>query len=355
MPGGVCARLDYDVELMAEYVAEMATRLALGDAVVTVPFRKFICQILSSTRLPHTTILLGMNYLAKRINIMNLSGPRTPMPDGHMWRYLTVALMLGSKFLDDNTFQNRSWSEVSGIAVRELNTLEHEWMDAINWHLYVDLDRSADYNAWLKSWQDWSENRERQRVLAARERSAPIISAIDADLARSRNASSYATWHQQQVAEYERLSSLKRTEQNQPNGYRPREPSWSYSQPTSTWPNPPVTPPDSGYGTPEYLNSATASNAHYNEWFGQHSQPSNQSVVGHNYARQPSHQYRQASVNHGPYHARSSSNYPSYFYGGHSIWEQHPADCTCLDCATVRHKQQPYYGMSHGFGQPVMG
>ena len=65
MPGGVCAVLDYEVEMMADYVADMTTRLALGDApnavapVASVAFRKFISQILSSTRLPSTTILLG--------------------------------------------------------------------------------------------------------------------------------------------------------------------------------------------------------------------------------------------------------------------------------------------------------
>ena len=57
MPGGVCAVLDYEVELMAEYVAEMSTRLAMGTSRAPDSFRKFISQILSSTRLPRTTIL----------------------------------------------------------------------------------------------------------------------------------------------------------------------------------------------------------------------------------------------------------------------------------------------------------
>ncbi len=132
MPGRVCAVLDYEVEFMAEYVAEMTIRLATNNPTAPVAFRKFISQILSSTRLPSTTILLGMNYLAKRINMMNLMPQRKPMTDGQIWRQLTVALLLGSKFLDDNTFQNRSWSEVSGIPVREINTLENEWMHAID-------------------------------------------------------------------------------------------------------------------------------------------------------------------------------------------------------------------------------
>jgi hypothetical protein len=95
MPGGVCAVLDYEVDAMAEYVAEMATRVVTPDSTVTSPFRKFVSQILTSTRLPRTTILLGMNYLAKRMNALKSQGAYKAT-EGQVWRYLTVSLLLGS-------------------------------------------------------------------------------------------------------------------------------------------------------------------------------------------------------------------------------------------------------------------
>jgi hypothetical protein len=154
--GGVCAVLDYEIDQITEYVAEMAQRIVLPGTPVSPAFRKFVSGLLSSTRLPSTTILLGMNYLARRMNMLNAAGPYKAT-DGVVWRMLTIGLLLGSKFLDDNTFQNRSWSEVSGIAVSELNTLEHEWLDAMGWSLYVNLDESNDFKAWMDSWKEWRE------------------------------------------------------------------------------------------------------------------------------------------------------------------------------------------------------
>ena len=61
-----------------------------------------------------------------------------PKTDTHLFRLLTIAVVLGSKFLDDNTFINRSWSEVSGIQVHELNELELEWLLAIKFKLHRD-------------------------------------------------------------------------------------------------------------------------------------------------------------------------------------------------------------------------
>lgn len=354
MPGGVCAVLDYEVELMAEYVAEMSTRLAMGTSRPPESFRKFISQILSSTRLPRTTILLGMNYFAKRINMMNMMSPnKLTISEGHVWRLLTVALLLGSKFLDDNTFQNRSWADVSGIPVRELNKLEREWMEAINWCLYVNLDRSEDYTAWINSWSDWEAAKKRQQAMASRERLVSLTLPIETDLANSRN-SLYSSWHQQQVAEYERLSRMKRTEPVLQQNYRTHESCWSYMPQADPWSSAPLTPPDSGYGTPDYMNSTAAINTQYDDWFNQQAQQAANRVAASGvYGRQ---QY--PPTNPTPYHHSRNlpAKLPAYNIYGHSIWE-HSVENNALSCGPhgPHSKQGSYFGIAHPYGQPVMG
>jgi hypothetical protein len=351
MPGGVCAVLDYDTDLMAEYVAEMAMRVVMPNATVTNAFRKFVSQILTSTRLPSTTILLGMNYLAKRVNMLNAAGPFKAQ-EGQVWRMLTVALLLGSKFLDDNTFQNRSWSEVSGIAVHELNTMEFEWLRHIDWVLYVNLDRSHDYNAWLKSWKDWQENKKRQQLqqsqaAAARERLAPIITSIRHEPVRH-HPLAYEGWTPEEIAEHERVKMNARyTHSAKPGGmYRSREGSWpgQYQNPW-TQPQAPLTPPDSGYGTPEYLNSAASVNSRYNDWF-------NQAVSSGNYQRG-----YQAPSNHNAFAARNGHHFQPFHSHpyGHGAWDSNIADCNCHQCLAAMHPKSGGYFSHHVYGQAVMG
>lgn len=329
MPGGVCAVLDYEVDMMAEYVAEMATRVVDPDAAVTTSFHKFVSQILTSTRLPSTTILLGMNYLAKRVNAMKDQGPfRTS--EGQVWRYLTVSLLLGSKFLDDNTFQNRSWSEVSGIAVSELNALEFDWVQAMSWRLYVNLERSSDYQAWLDNWREWQQMKKQQAVQASRDRLASLVPAIDTELARyhSSRQSPHSRYLQEQVAEYERYQAIKA----QQHGYRSRETTWSHNP----W-NAPLTPPDSGYGTPEYVMSATSSNARYRKWFAQATS-------------QYTNRYPQPS-GHSAFYPSRQTPFPGHSYG-QNIWEHGMAECNCPSYLSPM-KQTQY--LSYGYGQPVVG
>jgi hypothetical protein len=332
MPGGVCAVLDYEVDAMAEYVAEMATRVVAPDAAVTSPFRKFVSQILSSTRLPSTTILLGMNYLAKRVNSLR-SQASYSASEGQIWRYLTVSLLLGSKFLDDNTFQNRSWSEVSGIPVAELNTLEFQWVQAMSWRLYVNLDLSKDYQAWLENWREWQQLKKRQAAQSNRERLSSLVPAIDTELARynSQRQSPHSRYVREQAAEYERYQHKNR------RSYAPREPAW-VQNPWSA----PLTPPDSGYGTPEYMMSATSSNARYNEWFAQA-------------AAQYNNRYSHPTPQHNGFyqHRHHHSGYQSMYPYGQNGWEHGLAECSCSGC--VGPMKSAAYFTPQSYGQPVVG
>ncbi|TKA42975.1 hypothetical protein B0A49_13995, partial [Cryomyces minteri] len=146
--GGVSSKLDYEMETMTDFVSEMAQgmyalyksqiciadidliRSVLPGTSVHPSFRKWVSQVLCATRLPSATILLSLYYLSVRITMLSKAGPKTPV-EGQSYRLLTISMIIGSKFLDDNTFINRSWSEVSGIKVAELNRLELEWLQDI--------------------------------------------------------------------------------------------------------------------------------------------------------------------------------------------------------------------------------
>ena len=180
--GGVAVHLDYEMDHMAEFVAEMAqgmynlyqSCICLADidilrsvqfrAAVSPDFRKYVLQVLSSTRLPSSTILLGLHYLATRMSMLPYNSNRSSK-NSQLYHMLTTALLLGSKFLDDNTFQNRSWSEVSNIPVAELNRQEIEWLVDIKWDMHIKYENQGFY-AWLDKWDAWKAKRVERSLIS---------------------------------------------------------------------------------------------------------------------------------------------------------------------------------------------
>ena len=115
------------------------------DATPTTGFRKWVTTILTTTQVSKEVILLALMFIyrLKKFN-PTVSGKR-----GSEFRLLTIALMLGNKFLDDNTYTNKTWAEVSGISVMEIHIMEVEFLSNMRYDLYVSKDEWKAWNALL--------------------------------------------------------------------------------------------------------------------------------------------------------------------------------------------------------------
>jgi hypothetical protein len=180
--GGVSAHLDYEMDEMTDFVGAMAQQLVLGQLThdkLLPSYRKFVYQILSSTRLPSSTILLGLVYLRERTTLPPVAG--SALRQDNVYRILTISLLLASKFLDDNTFQNKSWSEVTNIPVQELNALEKEWLRDIKWNLHIDPEGTKGFSQYKNMWEAWVKKKA----------ITPPLTPIDTNL-RSRSHSTFS-------------------------------------------------------------------------------------------------------------------------------------------------------------------
>jgi len=310
--GGVSARLDYDIELMADFIVDIL-QMWLPTTRPYPSFRKWILQVLSATRLPSSTLFLGLYYLSKRI--MVLSRETHPPIDEHF----IVALIIGSKFFDDNTFVNRSWSEVSGFDTKLLNQMEREWLVSINYHLHLDDDAISTCQRFRKHWEEFVE---RQKV----EHSHTVtLSPIDTNFQRHLSShQAYAPASTQPHTVYHKPTGQDYNAQNQ-QPYYPTPMSAQYSHPWNRSDQSPASAPHTGPTTPEYYGglASWASNTYDRRtmFFGRqlqpqvHAQPPLPNMAFHN----------------GPF----SPNHHQHTWGLHGMM------CSCVFCGGNRNV--PYY------------
>ena len=156
--GGVMAILDYDLKVMAEFVANVSCNfinLHKPWAALTL----FVEKVLNQTRLPSSTVILGITYLAKRLSLELPSyevDPTAPLiPTTQLYEYLTISFILANKFLDDNTFTNTSWSDISGIVRHDLNVSERDWLKKLGYSLHLNPLEKKGWSTWRKAWETW--------------------------------------------------------------------------------------------------------------------------------------------------------------------------------------------------------
>ena len=125
----------------------------LPDAIPAIGFRKWVTTIISTTQVGKNVILLALMFIY-RLKSFNptVSGKR-----GSEFRLLTVALMLGNKFLDDNTYTNKTWAEVSGISVNEIHIMEVEFLSNMRYELYASAEQWRQWKTKLGRFGEYYE------------------------------------------------------------------------------------------------------------------------------------------------------------------------------------------------------
>ncbi|KAK9462976.1 uncharacterized protein V1516DRAFT_620573 [Lipomyces oligophaga] len=150
--GGVSVKLDYSIDVMAEFLCNMSTKIMGLPNHPSQAFVKFTHQLLSSTRLPCSTIMLSLVYLGKRCQLRQSS---TSMDHATQYFLLIVSLVLANKFNDDNTFTNKSWSEVTGLPISDLTKFESSWLQMIDWKLNLSDSEMMIWSKWYNHWLDF--------------------------------------------------------------------------------------------------------------------------------------------------------------------------------------------------------
>jgi hypothetical protein len=247
--------------------------------------------------------MLGLFYLATRMKMVKELGQDVAQT-GALYRMLTTCLLLGSKFLDDNTFQNKSWAEVSSIPVSELNIMELEWLQGFNWEIHRLMYEEEDgFFVWIDHWRSYEK-----KAMAVKVKEMNKLAPIE-----TKFASRFASQHPVLMS---------------PEGPIPAQYQQGYQYDTQ-WARQymeysPPSAPHSGPATPEYY--MTPSSYAPNTSYGR---------PGYNYGVQPSYQH--------------GAGYQSYGYG--QSWA-HGANCGCSSCP----KPTDYYFSHSGYPvQPVVG
>ncbi|KAL7947050.1 hypothetical protein V8C42DRAFT_352457 [Trichoderma barbatum] len=130
----------------------LTTRLA-QLAKPNEQFRKWVYNVLSTTQVTQNVILLALLFIYR----LKLSTPQIKGREGSEYRLLTVALMLGNKFLDDNTYTNKTWAEVSCFSVSEIHVMEVEFLSNMRYNLLASKDEWEDWLTKLACFRDYYE------------------------------------------------------------------------------------------------------------------------------------------------------------------------------------------------------
>ncbi|CCA76811.1 hypothetical protein PIIN_10797 [Serendipita indica DSM 11827] len=132
-------------------------------------FIHYLSKVIAQTQLSKTCLVLALHYiwLLKRPLMVGAAGKHeadmgpvnapsvlaaSQAHQGSQYMVSVVALMLANKFMDDNTYTNKSWASICGVTLEKINAMEREFLIAINHALHVDVNR---FMSWIRIMQSF--------------------------------------------------------------------------------------------------------------------------------------------------------------------------------------------------------
>ncbi|CAO1620121.1 unnamed protein product [Jaminaea pallidilutea] len=113
---------------------------------VSPAFRRFTHQVLAQTLLSPTAFLLALLYALRVPSLAidangNVDQEAVDVfaspPSAAPFKLFTLGMMIANKHLDDNTFLNKTWNEVTGIPLAELNRMEQYYLMRCNYEIAI--------------------------------------------------------------------------------------------------------------------------------------------------------------------------------------------------------------------------
>ncbi|KAJ4286605.1 hypothetical protein N0V88_007967 [Collariella sp. IMI 366227] len=104
--------------------------------------KKRVSNVLRTTQVTQNVVILALFYIYR----LKQANPTAKGQPGSAYRLVVVALMLANKFLDDNTYTNKTWADVSGLSVKDIHVMEVEFLSNMRYALLVSAEQ---WDQWL--------------------------------------------------------------------------------------------------------------------------------------------------------------------------------------------------------------
>lgn len=114
------------------------------NTVPDIQLSDYIFRMMTMSKCIYRDLIAALIYIDNLINKGVISG----ISYHNMHRLLAFSIMTSMKFFDDVHYSNASWSKIAGIPLRELNNVEIEFLQALNFDLNIPIE----------TMQVWSES-----------------------------------------------------------------------------------------------------------------------------------------------------------------------------------------------------
>ena len=127
-----------------------------STSIPKISIYDYLIRIQTYTYLEKSTLILSLIFIDKLCELAELI-----LTDYNLHRVLFTAISLAIKYNEDSYYDNKYYSAIAGVSLKELKLMEYNFLDLTNFNLFVSCEDYQNYCEYLKF---YTENKEGSNI-----------------------------------------------------------------------------------------------------------------------------------------------------------------------------------------------
>ena len=111
-----------------------------------ISIKDYLIRIQTYSGIEKSTMILSLIYIDRICEIAKLT-----LTYYNIHRILFASVLTAIKYNEDNFYDNKFYSEIAGVKLKELKLIELNFLDLINFQVFVDDETFEKYRQYLEN------------------------------------------------------------------------------------------------------------------------------------------------------------------------------------------------------------
>ena len=114
---------------------------------------EYVSRIQKYCSIEKNIIILGLIYIDRICDINRLR-----LTNYNIHRILFISILIALKYNEDSIYSNKYYSEVAGVSLKELNSMESSFLELLDFKLFVSEEEFKKYNFYLENFRNTADD-----------------------------------------------------------------------------------------------------------------------------------------------------------------------------------------------------
>ena len=131
-----------------EIIKQQSKMAFSANSIPEISIKDYLIRIQTYSNIEKSTLIISLIYIDRICENSNLN-----LTYFNIHRILFTAVLMSIKYNEDNFYDNKFYAEIAGVKLKELNMIENNFTDMIDFKYYVDDETYEKYKDYLEGFE----------------------------------------------------------------------------------------------------------------------------------------------------------------------------------------------------------